>query len=145
MQRFAPVRVLAAAVMAGGLFAATSAMAQPDGTISFHGGHVAFIAGVNWGSGQLHFKGRRVPIKVSGIGVGSIGANSYSAQGEVYNLHNASDIVGTYTAISASATAGAGAGVLDMTNEKGVEIKARSTSAGLALSLAPTGMSIQLQ
>ncbi len=145
MQRFAPVRVLAAAAMAGGLFAATSAMAAPDATINFSGGHVAFIAGVNWGSGTLHYRGRSVAIKVSGIGVGSIGANSYSAQGEVYNLHSAHDIVGTYTAISASATAGAGAGVLDMTNEKGVEIKARSTSAGLSLSLAPTGMSVQLK
>jgi hypothetical protein len=143
MHRFAPVRVLAAAVLAGGLFA-SSAMAQ-DATISLHGGHVAFIAGVNWGSGSLHYKGHRIPVKVSGIGVGSIGANSYSVEGEVYNLHNAHDIVGTYTAISASATAGAGAGVLDMTNQKGVEIKARSTSAGLALTLAPTGMTIQLQ
>ena len=145
MQRFAPVRVFAAAVMAGGFFAATSAIAQPDATVSFHGGHVAFIGAVQWGSGSVHFKGRRIPIKVSGIGVGAIGANSFSASGEVYNLHRISDIVGTYTAVNASATAGAGAGVLDMTNQNGVEIKARSTSAGLSLSLAPTGMSIQLQ
>jgi hypothetical protein len=145
MHRFAPARVLAAAVMAGGLFAATSAMAQPDGTISFHGGHVAFIGAVQWGSGSLHFRGRRIPIKVGGVGVGAIGANSFSAEGDVYNLHRARDIVGTYTAINASATAGSGAGVVDMTNEKGVEIKARSTSAGLSLSLAPTGMRIDLR
>jgi hypothetical protein len=142
MQR---VRLLAAAALAGGLFAATSAIAAPDGTVEFHGCHVAFIAGVNWGSGTLHYRGRRVPLKVSGIGIGSIGANSYSISGEVYNLHNAGDIVGVYTAISASATAGAGAGVLDMTNAKGVEIKARSTSAGLSLSLAPTGMNVQMK
>jgi hypothetical protein len=142
MQR---VRLLAAAALAGGLFAATSAVAAPDGTVEFHGGHVAFIAGVNWGSGTLHYRGRRVPLKVSGVGVGSIGANSYTISGEVYNLHSPSDIVGVYTAISASATAGAGAGVLDMTNGKGVEIKARSTSAGLALTLAPTGMNVQMK
>lgn len=141
MQR---VRVLAAAAMAGGLFAATSAMAQPDGTINFSGGHIAFIGAVQWGSGTLHFRGHRVPIKVSGIGVGAIGANSFSASGEVYNLKRVSDIEGTYTAVNASATAGAGAGVLDMTNGNGVEIKARSSTAGLSLSLAPTGMSIRL-
>jgi hypothetical protein len=145
MQRFAPVRVLAAAAMAGGLFAATSAIAAPDATVSFHGGHVAFIAGVNWGSGTLRYHGRSIPLKVSGVGVGSIGANSYSIEGDVYNLHNPADIVGTYTAIAASATAGAGAGVLDMTNAKGVEIKARSTSAGLALTLAPTGMNVEMK
>ena len=142
MQR---VRVLAAAAMAGGLFAATSAMAQPDATINFSGGHVAFIGAVQWGSGTLHFRGRRIPISVGGVGVGAIGATSFSASGEVYNLHRARDIVGTYTAVNASATAGAGAGVLDMTNGNGVEIKARSSSAGLSLSLAPTGMSIRLR
>jgi len=145
MQSSAPVRMLAAAVMAGGLFAATSALAQPDATVNFSGGGVAFIGSIQWGGGTLHYRGRSVPIKVNGIGVGAIGANKFSAQGEVYNLHSVHDIVGTYTAINASATAGAGAGVVDMTNEKGVEIKARSTSAGLSLSLAPTGMSIQLK
>lgn len=143
--QFAPARVLAAAVMAGGLFAATSAMAQPDATIHFGGGSVAFIGSIQWGGGSLRYHGRSIPLKVSGIGVGAIGANKFSAEGEVYNLHHASDIVGTYTAVNASATAGAGAGVLDMTNEKGVEIKAHTTSAGLSLSLAPTGMSIQLK
>jgi len=131
--------------MAGGLFAATSAMAAPDATIDFSGGHVAFIGAVQWGSGTLHYKGRRIPISVSGVGVGAIGANSFSARGEVFNLHDPHDIVGTYTTVAASATAGAGAGVLDMTNEKGVEIRARSTSAGLSLSLAPTGMGIRLK
>jgi len=145
MQRSASVRVIAAAALAGGLFAATSAMAQPNCTISFHGGKVAFIAGVNWGSGTLRCHGRTLAIKVNGIGVGAIGANSYSATGEVTNIKRPEDIVGTYTAIAASATAGAGAGVLNMTNDKGVQITARSTSAGLSLSLAPTGMSIQLK
>ena len=144
MQSSAPVRMLAAAVMAGGLLAATSAMAQ-DGTIRFSGGHVAFIGAVQWGSGTLHTHGKSVPIKVGGVGVGAIGANSFSAEGEVYHLRHVRDIVGTYTAINASATAGAGAGVLDMTNEHGVEIRAHSTSAGLSLSLAPTGMRIDLR
>jgi hypothetical protein len=144
MQSFAPVRMLAAAVMAGGLFAATSAMAQ-DATIHFSGGSIAFIGSVQWGGGTLHFHGRSVPLKVSGIGVGAIGANSFSAVGEVYHLRHLHDIIGTYTAVNASATAGAGQGVIDMTNEHGVEIKAHTTQSGLSLSLAPTGMLIQLR
>ena len=145
MQRQAKVRVLAAAALAGGLFAASSALAAPDCTISFHGGKVAFIAGINWGSGTLRCNGHSTAIKVSGIGVGAIGANSYSASGTVTNIQRPEDIVGTYTALAASATAGAGGGVLNMTNEKGVQISARSTSAGLSLSLAPTGMTIALK
>lgn len=142
MQR---VRVLAAAAMAGGLFAATSAMAAPSASINFSGGHVAFIGAIQWGSGTLHFRGRTIPISVSGVGVGAIGVNSFNARGWVYHLRRPSDIVGTYTAVNASATAGAGAGILDMTNANGVEIRAQANTAGLALSLAPTGMVIRLR
>jgi ribosomal protein S27AE len=28
--------------------------------------------GVQWGSGTLHFRGKRIPIQVSGVGVGTI-------------------------------------------------------------------------
>ena len=145
MQSSVPVRMLAAAVMAGGLFAATSAMAQPDGTIHFGGGSIAFIGSIQWGGGTLHYQGRSVPLKVNGIGIGAIGADKFSAEGEVYHLRHLHDIIGTYTAVNASATAGAGSGIIDMTNEHGVEIKAHTTQAGLSLSLAPTGMSIQLR
>ena len=145
MHRFTPARALAAAVLAGGLFAASAASAQPDATIHFGGGSLAFIGQVQWGGGTLHFGGRRVPLRVNGIGIGAIGATSFSAEGEVYHLHHVHDIVGTYSAINANATAGAGAGIIDMTNEHGVEIRAHATSAGLNLSLAPTGMHIDIK
>jgi hypothetical protein len=144
MNTVTPIRTLAAAVLMGGVFAASATAAQ-DATIHFSGGSVAFLASVNWGGGTLHFKGRSFPLRVSGIGVGAIGADKFSAAGEVYHLRQARDIEGTYTAINASATAGAGAGVIDMQNEHGVEIKAHTTSAGLKLSLAPTGVVIHFK
>jgi len=144
MQRAAPVRLLAAAALAGGLFAGSAAMAQ-DATIHFSGGSVAFIGQVQWGGGSLHYHGRRVPLRVSGLGVGAIGATSFSAEGEVYHLHHLRDINGTYTALNANATAGLGAGWIDMQNQHGVEIRAHASSAGLNLSLAPTGMVIQIK
>ena len=73
------------------------------------------------------------------------GADKFSAEGEVYNLRHAHDIAGTYTALNTSATAGSGEGEIDMRNEHGVEIKAHTTSAGLKLSLAPTGVLIQIK
>jgi hypothetical protein len=147
MKPFASVRALAIAAFLGGSLA-TVALAQsaPEATIHFGGGSVGFIAGVNWGGGQLHWHGRNIPLQVTGIGVGEIGATKYSADGEVFHLHRLSDINGTYTLINASATAGAGEGeFLDMRNQNGVEIRAHSTSAGLQLSLAPTGMSIHVK
>lgn len=140
------LRALAAtAALAGLLAVPTLADARPDATIHFGGGSIAFIGAINWGGGTLHFRGQSVPLRVNGIGIGAIGADKFSAEGEVYHLHRLRDIDGTYTAINASATAGAGAGVLDMQNEHGVEIRARSTSAGLELSLAPTGMVIHIK
>ena len=144
MQRIAPVRLLAAAALAGGLFASSAALAQ-DATIHFGGGSIAFIGSVQWGGGSLRYHGRRVPLKVTGIGIGAIGADKFSAEGEVYHLHRLSDINGTYSALNANATAGAGAGEIDMQNEHGVEIHAHSTSAGLNLSLAPTGVQINIK
>jgi hypothetical protein len=141
MYHFKPAAV-AAVVLASAL--AAPAMAQ-NGRITFSGGSVAFIAGVHWGGGTLTFHHKTYPLKVSGLSVGAIGATSFKAEGEVYNLHKASDIEGTYGAVEAGATAGAGAGAVDMKNGKGVEIKARSSSAGLALSLAPSGVVIQLK
>jgi hypothetical protein len=135
----------AAAIAAGALLSAPlMAHAAPDATISFHGGSVAFIAGVNWGSGKLHFGGKTLKLKVSGLSVGAIGASSYDADGEVFNLHHADDIEGTYAAVDASATAGGGEGVLDMKNEHGVEIRAHATSAGLKLALGPSGVVVKL-
>jgi hypothetical protein len=145
MKFVTPIRAMAAAVVMSGVFAASSAVAAPDATIHFGGGSIAFLASIHWGGGTLHYKGRHIPLRVTGIGIGAIGADKFSADGEVFNLHRARDIEGTYTALNASATAGAGEGVIDMRNEKGVEIHAHSTSAGLKLSLAPTGVVINFK
>jgi len=134
--------VIAAAVLAAA--AAAPAMAQ-DAHIRFHGGSVAFIAGINWGGGTLSYKGKNVALKVNGLSVGAVGANKFSATGEVYHLHRLRDIEGTYSAVDVNATAGAGAGEIDMKNDKGVEIHAHATSAGLKLSLAPTGVEIKIK
>jgi hypothetical protein len=47
--------------------------------------------------------------------------------------------------VNASATVGPGAGVLDMKNGNGVEIHVQSSSAGLKLSLGPSGVDIKLK
>jgi len=104
MNRVASIRTLAAAALMGGVFAASGAAAAPSATIHFSGGSVAFLASINWGGGALHFHGRSFPLRVSGLGVGAIGADKFEAEGEVYHLRRASDIEGTYSAVNASAT-----------------------------------------
>jgi len=139
-------RVSAAMALTGMLVAAPAAMAQkPDATIYFSGGSAGFIVGANWGGGTLYYQGKKHPLKVRGLGIGSVGVSNFSATGEVYHLKQLKDIEGTYGAGSASATAVSGASVLDMTNGNGVEIKARSKTSGLQLTVAASGVTIKLK
>ena len=117
----------------------------PSAQIRFSGGSVAFLAGINWGGGTLTYHGKSYPLKVSGLSVGAIGATKFEASGSVYNLHQVADIAGTYSGANASMTAGGGAGAIVLKNSKGVEIQAQSTSAGLKLSAAGSGVVIELK
>jgi hypothetical protein len=117
----------------------------PSAQIRFSGGSVAFLAGINWGGGKLIYHGKTYDLKVSGLSVGAIGATKFEATGTVYNLHQVSDIEGTYSGANASMTAGGGAGAVVLKNSKGVEIRAQSTSAGLKLSAAGSGVVIELK
>jgi hypothetical protein len=143
MRTFA--RIAIAAILAVALVGPAAAKRRPDARIVFSGGSVAFLAGVNWGSGTLTYQGRNYPLRVRGLAVGAVGANKYSASGVVYHLRRLSDIEGTYSALEGSMTAGAGQGGMDMRNDKGVVISTQSTSAGLKLTFAPTGVVIQLK
>jgi len=125
------------------------ASAQPDGPsdarLHLSGGSVAFLAGVSWGHGRLDFRGHTYRVKVRGLKVGSIGAASFNADGDVFHLRSLRDIDGTYGAADASATAGAGAGAITLHNDKGVVINMTSTTAGLQLTLAPAGVDLELE
>ncbi len=85
----------------------------------------------------MHYGGKTYPLTVKGVSVVDIGISKFSAQGEVYRLKKASDINGIYRALAASATVGGGAGVATLENDKGVQIKLKSSNAGLQFKLAP--------
>jgi hypothetical protein len=138
---------LAACAVVGAVLSSASAMAAdtPDATISFSGGGVAFIAGVHWGGGTLHWRGKDYPLQVSGLSVGEIGANKYDARGEVYHLTKVSDIEGTYAAGAGGITVAGGVGGIQMKNGAGVVIHASATSAGLNMKLGPSGVTIKLK
>ncbi len=138
-------RILAIAALAVSLAGPSLARSPADGRITFSGGSVAFLAGVNWGSGTLTYRGRHYPVRVSGLSVGAVGVNKYRASGAVYHLRRLGDIEGTYGAMEGSLTVGPGQGGIDMKNDKGVVISARSTSSGLKLTFAPTGVRIKLK
>jgi hypothetical protein len=139
-------RMAAMAAMAGAI--ALPALAQDgpsDARVHITGGSVAFFAGVSWGHGVVDFHGRTYRVKVRGLKVGSIGAASFDARGDVYHLRHIRDINGTYGAADASATLGAGAGAITLHNDKGVVINMTSSNAGLQLTAAPAGVELELE
>ena len=127
------------------LFDPPLASAQvPDGTIELSGGKIAAGLGYSWGSGTLIFQGNRYPLTVSGISLGSVGANEYTASGTVTGLSSPQDINGIYTRVGTGLTLGGGADIAAMRNENGVTIQLASTTEGLNVSLAVTGMKISI-
>jgi hypothetical protein len=139
-------RTAAMLAFAGAIAAPALAQDGPsDAHVHITGGSVAFLAGVSWGHGRVEFRGHSYKVKVRGLKVGSIGAASFDANGDVYHLNHIRDIDGTYGAADASATAGAGAGVITLHNDKGVVINMTSTSAGLQLTAAPAGVELELE
>src|SRR2546425_5178162 len=109
-------RIFVAAALVATLASPALAQRRADARISFSGGSVAFLAGVNWGSGTLTYRGRAYPLRVKGLAVGAVGANKFQASGAVYHLRRLSDIEGTYGALEGSMTAGSGPGGVEVKN-----------------------------
>jgi hypothetical protein len=135
-----------AVLLACGTVAMHPATAQeaPSATIELSGGSVAAGVGYSWGSGTLAFQGTKYPLKVSGLSIVNVGASEYTATGVVLHLTQVSDITGNYVAGEAGATLAGGGSLMSMKNDRGVVINMTTTRTGLQLTLAPTGLKIEL-
>src|SRR5258706_13904008 len=131
-------RIFAVAALTATLASPALAQRRADARISFSGGSVAFLAGVNWGSGTLTYRGHNYPLRVRGLAVGAVGANSYRATGVVYHLRRVSDIEGSYGAMEGSMTAGGGQGGVGMKKEKGGGVSAPPAASRPERAAPPT-------
>ena len=125
----------------------SSALAKaslPDATLQLNQGSVAAGIGFSWGGGTLTYRGKRYPVSVDGLTVGSVGISRATAAGSVYNLKKLEDFNGNYTAAGAGGTLGGGAGVTEMKNQNGVVIGMKSTTQGASLKLAAEGIKLSL-
>lgn len=119
--------------------------AKPDATISLESKSVAAGVGFSWGSGKLHYGGKTYDLAVDGLTVGSVGASSIQARGDVFHLKKLADFDGTYAAIEGGATAGGGGGVLAMKNQNGVEVHLVSTTQGVSLTAGVSGVKLSIK
>ena len=121
------------------------AKSHPDATVSLSGKSVAAGVGYSWGKGTLHYKGKSYKFTVDGLSVGSVGASSITATGNVYHLKSVDDFSGQYTAVSTGAAVGGGAGVGTMKNANGVVMNLKATTRGVELSAAVDGIKVSIE
>jgi hypothetical protein len=139
--RFVSAIFIAAAALAG---VSTESRAQ-TATVRLHIVKAGFIIGVGGGSGVLIFHGRRYPLSIGGIGIGSLGIAAVDLVGTAYNLHRPADIAGSYGAAGAGATFVGGGQVAQLQNGNGVILQVAGVQAGFQVSLGLAGMTIALQ
>jgi hypothetical protein len=106
---------------------------------------VALIVGGGGGSGTLTFHGRRYPLSISGIGIGSLGIARAELAGTAHNLWRAGDIAGTYSAAGAGLAIAGGGQVAQLRNARGVVLDLRGTQVGFQATLGLGGMTIALR
>jgi hypothetical protein len=139
---------IALAIVAALTFAATVSVAraqQPDATLEMHEGSVAAGIGFSWGGGTLTYQGKTYPISVEGLSVGSVGIAEATASGKVHGLKSLNDFNGNYTAVSAGLTAAGGGSVAVLRNQNGVVIELVSTTQGVKVTLAASGVRMMLK
>ena len=135
---------LAAATLLLGM---SSSQAQPatTGSVRMQIVKAGLIVGVGGGSGTLVFRGKRYPLSISGIGLGSLGIASVVLVGTAENLTDPRAIEGTYTGAGAGGTFVGGAQVATLQNGNGVVMRLHGAQAGFQVSLSLGGMTVRLK
>lgn len=114
-----------------------------SGTLEIKAQQVRLIVGGAKGKGVLHFNGKDYKFKMSGASVGGIGVTKVDAVGTVYNLKDIKDFPGIYSGMGVGAAAVEGAGASSWEN-KGVVVKMKSKTEGLALNMGINSVKIEL-
>ncbi len=117
----------------------------PSGTISIESTSVAIGVGISWGEGHIKFKGKEYHFSMSGLSIVDFGISKVSAVVEVYDLKKVSDLSGNYVGLKVGISLGGGVGGVRMQNQNGVILRLDSTQKGVALTLGPKGVTLELK
>jgi hypothetical protein len=136
-----------AAAAAAMLLAAlpTPADAQSSGSVRFRVTSGGFIIGGGGGTGVLRFKGKTYPLRVSGLGIGTIGMSSADLVGTASGLRSPQDIAGTYSGAGAGVAVAGGARAITLQNSNGVVLRLQGRQAGFSANLGVGGATITMQ
>ncbi len=126
--------------------AASEADEATTGSIEFKILSAGLVVGVGGGQGVLVFRGKSYPLSVGGISAGAqMGASRADLVGTVSNLHDARDIEGVYSAVSAGVSVAAGASVVELSNAHGVVLKLKGREMGFRIGFDMSGLTIAMK
>ncbi len=147
MRKFSRTTQFVMAAMAAlTIFAVAPTPSQAaTGTVRLHVVKVGVVLGGSGGEGVLYFHHRRYPLKVSGLGLGTVGIAAVDLVGTVSNLRRASDILGSYSDAGAGISFVGGQQAATLTNEQGVVLQLRGPQTGFQVQLSLGGMNISMQ
>ena len=118
------------------------AKAKPVATFEVTAEQLRLLLGGASGKGTLFYQGKQYPFTVKAVTAGGVGYTKVNAQGDVYFMNKIDDFAGTYSAATLGAALGAGAGVSQYENNKGVFLKVKSKTEGVALNLGLAGVQV---
>jgi len=122
----------------------SNAAGTPDATLDISGARGAVGVGYLQARGTLHYQEKDYHVQVRGLAVGEVGGGTFTAAGDVYNLHQISDLEGNYVAGSAGAALAGGGEATAMKNQNGVVIKLHATTQGVDLNVSIDGLALKL-
>lgn len=106
--------------------------------------HISFLKGASGnGSGYLFFQGQKYSLGVSSAKIGRVWATTIDLIGTASNLRNATDIIGTYTAVDAQAATINRSKMARLENAKGTLIDIRAVNLNRFFSLNLSEMTIK--
>ena len=123
-----------------------SSHAQSSGRIRIDIVSGGFIIGGSGGSGTLTVGSKSYPLSIGGLSLGvTIGLARARLHGQVYNLRNARDIEGTYSAMDAGYALVGGRKTARLRNSRGVILELRGRQIGIEATLDVSGIQISLK
>ena len=117
---------------------------MPNATASITLTSLSFIGGVEWGRGELNFKGKNYTFKVKGLKAGAIGIKRDSVHAKIFSLKKPTDLGGNFLAVEGAATIAGGGSARIMKNQNGVEMHLFSVTMGADFTLAAEGLNVRM-
>lgn len=115
--------------------AALAAGEKPVGTVVIDETQVGLLIGGSEGHGVLLYKDKSYDVKTEGVKVGTVGVTKAHLVGEIYRLKSIKDFAGTYSASQAGIALIKGLDGYWLSNPKGVLIRFKGKSKGVAVQL----------